>query len=89
MPRGVVTLGSVKEHSRLSQRNSEGRGIELIPLRTTRDACEYLQCTRRFLERMVQSGRLRALKPSRKLVRYRQVDLDAFVESGATIRGAE
>lgn len=37
---------------------------------------------------MVRSGRLRALKPSPKFVRYRQVDLDAFLESGATI-GAE
>jgi len=85
----VFNLGSVKEHSRLSKRNSEGRGIELIPLRTIRDACEYLQCTRRYIERMVQSGRLRALKPSRKLVRFRQADLDAFIESGATIGGAQ
>jgi excisionase family DNA binding protein len=49
------------------------------------DACAYLQCTRRFLERMVRSGRLRALKPSRKLLRFRQTDLDAFLESGATM----
>ena len=73
----------------MPNRGSEGSGIELIPLRTIQDACEYLQCTRRFLERMVRSGRLRALKPSRKLVRFRQADLDAFVENGATIRGAE
>jgi excisionase family DNA binding protein len=34
---------------------------------------------------MVRSGRLRALKPTRKLVRFRQTDIDAFLESGATI----
>jgi excisionase family DNA binding protein len=34
---------------------------------------------------MVRTGRLRALKPTGKLVRYRQTDLDAFLESGATM----
>jgi hypothetical protein len=36
---------------------------------------------------MVGSGRLRALKPSPRFVRYRQADLDEFLESGATIGG--
>jgi len=58
------------------------------PLLTTEDACTYVQCTRRYLERMVRDGRLRALKPSGKLVRFRQTDLDAFLESGSTIGGA-
>jgi len=62
----------------------KGSGQECVPLRTTRDACGYLQCTRRFLERMVRIGRLRALKPSRKLIRFRQADLEAFLESSAT-----
>ena len=62
-------------------------GNERGPLLTTRDACAYVQCTRRYLERMVRSGRLRALKPTGKLVRFRQADLDAFLESGATIGG--
>jgi len=60
---------------------------ERAPLLTTEDARAYLQCTRRYLERMVRSGRLRALKPSGKFVRFRQADLDAFLESGATIGG--
>ena len=59
------------------------------PLLTMRDACAYLQCTRRYLERVIRCGQLRALKPTRKLIRFRQTDLDAFVERGATIRGAE
>jgi len=59
------------------------------PLLTIQDACAFLQCTRRYVERMVRSGRLRALKPTGKLVRFRQADLDAFIESGATIGGAE
>jgi len=54
------------------------------PLLTTEQACEYLQCTPRFLQKMVRDGRLRALKPSRKLTRYRQSDLDAFMDKGAT-----
>ena len=65
-------------------KRTKGSGQAFVPLRTTRDACGYLQCTRRFLERMVRIGRLRALKPSRKLIRFRQADLDAFLESSAT-----
>jgi excisionase family DNA binding protein len=59
------------------------------PFLRVEDACAYLQCTRRYLERMVRDGRLRALKPTGKLVRFRQADLDAFLESGATIGGNE
>jgi excisionase family DNA binding protein len=59
---------------------------ELIPLLTVKDAIAYLQCTRRFLERMVRSGRLRALKPTPKFLRFRKADLDAFMEAGETIR---
>jgi len=66
-----------------------GTGEEHSPLLTTEDACAYVQCTRRYIERMVRSGRLRALKPTGKLVRYRQSDLDDFLESGATIGGCE
>jgi excisionase family DNA binding protein len=36
---------------------------------------------------MVRSGRLRALKPTGKLIRFRQSDLAKFLESGATIGG--
>jgi excisionase family DNA binding protein len=83
----MFILGDVRRDSRLSNRQRGGSGIELIPLRTKQDACEYLPCSPRFLERMVQSGRLQALKPSRKLVRFRQADLDAFLSSSATIAG--
>jgi excisionase family DNA binding protein len=54
---------------------------------TKQQAAEYLQATLRYIERMVQSGRLRALKPTGKLWRVRRSDLDAFLESGATIGG--
>jgi excisionase family DNA binding protein len=54
---------------------------------TKHQAAEYLQVTPRYLERAVSSGRLRALKPTGKLWRVRRSDLDAFLESGATIGG--
>jgi excisionase family DNA binding protein len=54
-------------------------------LLTKSQAADYLQCCPRYLERMVASGRLRALKPSGKLIRFRKSDLDAFLESGASI----
>jgi excisionase family DNA binding protein len=68
---------------------TNGSGNRIAPLLTVQEACAYLKCTRRYVERMVRTGRLRALKPSGKLVRLRQVDLDAFLESGATIEGVE
>src|SRR6267378_8102075 len=52
---------------------------------TKQQAAEYVRCTPRYLERQIRAGRLRALKPSGKLVRIRLRDLDAFLESGATI----
>jgi excisionase family DNA binding protein len=52
---------------------------------TKQQAAEYLQTTPRYLERMVSNGRLRALKPTGKLWRVRRSDLDAFLESGASI----
>jgi len=54
---------------------------------TKREAAEILSCTPRYIERQVKAGRLRALKPTGKLVRIRLRDLDKFLESGATTGG--
>jgi len=62
-------------------------GAVNLAILTKQQAAEYLQTSLRYLERMVTSGRLRALKPSGKLVRFRLTDLDAFLNSGATIGG--
>ena len=64
-------------------RNLEGGST--VPLRTKEQAADYIQCSVRYLERMVRSGRLRALKPSGKLVRFRQTDLDRFLETGSSV----
>ena len=56
-------------------------------LLTTDQAARYIQCSPRFIQRMVRQGRLRCLKPSKKLIRFRRVDLDRFLESGASIGG--
>jgi excisionase family DNA binding protein len=61
-------------------------GAELL---TKAEAALRIKSTIRYIERMIASGRLRALKPTGKLVRIRQRDLDAFLESGATIGGIE
>jgi excisionase family DNA binding protein len=55
---------------------------------TKREAAALLRCTTRYLERQIRAGRLRALKPTGKLVRIRRSDLETFLESGATIGGA-
>jgi excisionase family DNA binding protein len=53
---------------------------------TKQQAATLLHCTPRCLERQIRVGRLRALKPTGKLVRIRLKDLEAFLESGATTR---
>jgi excisionase family DNA binding protein len=55
---------------------------------TKAEAAQLLNCTPRFLERMVGQGRLRACKVSPKFVRFYRSDIDAFLASGATIGGA-
>ena len=65
---------------------SQSRGIDALIL-TKREAANYIRCTPRYLERQIRAGRLRALKPTGKLVRIRRADLEAFLESGATIEG--
>jgi excisionase family DNA binding protein len=81
------TIRTRKLEKKTEQRHLEGGWS--VPLRTKQQAASYIQCTPRFLERMVRAGRLRCLKPTAKLVRFRQTDLDAFLESGATIGGDE
>ncbi len=51
---------------------------------TKQQAAEYIQTTPRYIERMVSSGRLRALKPSGKLWRVRLSELDAFLDNSAS-----
>ena len=67
---------------------SQPRDVDAVIL-TKREAANYIRCTPRYLERQIRAGRLRALKPTGKLVRIRRTDLDAFLESGATIGGNE
>jgi excisionase family DNA binding protein len=55
------------------------------PLFTLKQAAQYAICTPRYLQKQIRAGRLKALKPTGKLVRIRRSDLDAFLESGATI----
>jgi excisionase family DNA binding protein len=67
---------------------SQPRDVDALIL-TKREAANYVRCTPRYLERQIRAGRLRALKPTGKLVRIRRTDLEAFLESGATIGGNE
>jgi len=57
------------------------------PLLTLRQASQYAICTPRYLQNQIRAGRLKALKPTSKFLRIRRVELDRFLESGATIGG--
>jgi excisionase family DNA binding protein len=72
------------KHGEQKQSQAEAANSAIL---TKQQAAEYLQTTPRYVERMVSNGRLRALKPTGKLWRVRRSDLDAFLESGATIGG--
>ncbi len=50
-------------------------------LLTKQQAADYIQTTPRYVERQVKAGRLRALKPTGKLVRIRLKDLEAFLKA--------
>jgi excisionase family DNA binding protein len=65
--------------------SSHAAGLIHAAILTKTEAAEYIRCTVRYLERQVRAGRLRALKPTGKLVRFFRRDLDAFLESGATM----
>jgi excisionase family DNA binding protein len=62
-------------------------GTEIPAILTKRQAADYVCCTPRYLETQIRLGRLKALKPTGKLVRIRRADLEKFLESGATIGG--
>ena len=65
-------------------------GAENFPaILTKQQAAAYVQSTPRYLERQVKTGRLRALKPTGKFVRFRRKDLEAFLESGSSSGGGE
>jgi len=62
-------------------------GASIPAILTKRQAADYVSCTPRYLETQIRLGRLKALKPTGKLVRIRRADLEKFLESGATIGG--
>ena len=68
--------------------SSQAAGLIHAAILTKQEAADFLRCTVRYIERAIKSGRLRACKPTGKLVRIYRRDLDAFLESGATIGGA-
>ena len=55
-----------------------------LSLLTKREVAKIMQVSPRFLERMVKDGRLRAIKISSRMVRFRASDIDAFLEAGAS-----
>jgi len=54
---------------------------------TKQEAASLLKVTTRYIERAITAGRLRACKPTGKMLRIYRRDLDRFLEGGATIGG--
>jgi len=95
MPSLSSLTGAVKEPvcSHAAEHSKRAASLDAIELNnlailTKRQAASYLQTSPRYLERMMASGRLRAYRPTGKLWRVRRIDLDSFLNSGATIEEA-
>ena len=67
--------------------NSYATELSGAAILTKREAAEYLRTSTRFVERMVQRGRLRAFKPTSGIFRVRRSDLDEFLNRACTIEG--
>jgi excisionase family DNA binding protein len=65
--------------------SSHAAELENAAILTKQQAAELLGCTVRYIERQIRAGRLRACKPTGKLVRIFRRDLDNFLMSGASI----
>src|SRR5262249_29182093 len=84
----LVTMGkSFPDSSGVAESAQISQAWDNHSVLTKQQAAAYIQCCPRYIERMVRNGRLRALKPTGKLIRFRRRDLDAFLQSGATIGG--
>jgi len=68
-----------------TQTKPQARSFNAPAILTKQQAAEMLGCTERYLERQIRFGRLRACKPSGKFVRIYMRDIDAFLQSGASI----
>jgi excisionase family DNA binding protein len=79
-----------KEKRTMSHQDKSKPSVEAVnsAILTKQEAAELLKCTPRFIERAVNSGRLRACKPTGKFVRIYRSDIDAFLQSGASIAAA-
>jgi excisionase family DNA binding protein len=82
-PGGAATAFSMSKEGKKPQAGA----VNHSALLSKKQAADYLQVTPRYIERAVSTGRLLAFKPTGGLWRVRQSELDAFLDSGATIGG--
>ena len=68
-----------------NNKTPSAEAVSNSPILTKQQAAELLGCTTRYIERQIRAGRLRACKPTGKLVRIFRKDIDAFLESCASI----
>ena len=93
MPSCSIPLtGAVKAPvcSRVAEHSKKAASLHVselcdLAILTKREAASLLRVTTRYLERAIASGRLRACKPTGKMLRIYRRDLDKFLEAGASI----
>src|SRR5262245_21752076 len=56
----------------------------MSPFMTKKQAAHYLGVSVFFIEHLIKTGKLRASRPSYKILRLHQRDLDALMEKSAT-----
>jgi excisionase family DNA binding protein len=80
-------MTAVKETFMPPNRNNKSfvGAVHFPALLTREDAAAYLKCTPKYIDNQIRAGRLRALKPTGKLVRIRLSDIDEFLQAGASV----
>jgi len=80
-----------KPHAEAVSNSAISRSAELhnAAILTKQEAAALVRCTVRYIERQIRAGRLRACKPTGKLVRILRRDLDAFLAQGATTEAVQ
>jgi excisionase family DNA binding protein len=70
-----------KKTKKITKPQAEARNSDIL---TKREASLLIGVTPRYLDRQIRAGKLRASRPSFKLVRIRRADIDAWLDRHAT-----
>jgi excisionase family DNA binding protein len=81
----MTVVADVHLHPRLRAPDVQVQPVVIQPLFTKQTACEYLAVSSSTLDRLVRTGKLRALRIGGQ-IRFRPNDVEDYLESTAIAR---